>query len=108
MSSRLRLQSAVLFAVSLCFLLSGFAALLYQIAWMRQISTVFGTSELAVATVLAANMACWVRIPNLTYLWRIPVLSHKSLQIPGLVVPSLIDTIMAKRVIQLSCSPLKG
>ena len=43
-------------AVSACFFLSGFAALLYQIAWMRQISTVFGTSELAVATVLAAYM----------------------------------------------------
>ena len=39
-----------------CFLLSGFAALLYQTAWMRQFSLVFGTSELAVATVLAAYM----------------------------------------------------
>lgn len=38
-------------------MLSGFAALLYQTAWMRQLSTVFGTSELAVATVLAAYMA---------------------------------------------------
>jgi spermidine synthase len=42
--------------VCLCFLLSGFAALLYQTAWMRQFSTVFGTSELAVATVLSAYM----------------------------------------------------
>ena len=42
--------------VSACFLLSGFAALLYQTAWMRQFSTVFGTSELAVATVLSAYM----------------------------------------------------
>ena len=39
-----------------CFFLSGFAALLYQTAWMRQFSLVFGTSELAVATVLAAYM----------------------------------------------------
>jgi spermidine synthase len=38
------------------FLLSGFAALLYQTAWLRQFSLVFGTSELAVATVLAAYM----------------------------------------------------
>ena len=45
------------FAVAACFVLSGFAALLYQTAWMRQLSTVFGTSELAVATVLAAYMA---------------------------------------------------
>jgi len=39
-----------------CFLLSGFAALVYQTAWTRQFAFVFGTSELAVATVLAAYM----------------------------------------------------
>jgi len=50
MNSSIRSPSAVLVAVSLCFFLSGFAALLYQTAWMRQLSTVFGTSELAVAT----------------------------------------------------------
>ena len=48
--------SLVFTGVCLCFLLSGFAALLYQTAWMRQFSTVFGTSELAVATVLSAYM----------------------------------------------------
>ena len=47
----------VLAGVVVCFLLSGFAALLYQTAWLRQFSLVFGTSELAVATVLAAYMA---------------------------------------------------
>ena len=46
-----------LVAVALCFTLSGFAALLYQTAWARQFSVVFGTSELAVAIVLAAYMA---------------------------------------------------
>ena len=40
-----------------CFTLSGLAALVYQTAWMRQFALVFGTSELAVATVLAAYMA---------------------------------------------------
>jgi spermidine synthase len=40
----------------LCFCLSGVAALIYQIAWTRQFALVFGTSELAVATVLAAYM----------------------------------------------------
>jgi spermidine synthase len=40
-----------------CFVLSGFAALVYQTAWARQFALVFGTSELAVATVLAAYMA---------------------------------------------------
>lgn len=48
---------AIFAGVAVCFVLSGFAALLYQTAWMRQLSTVFGTSELAVATVLAAYMA---------------------------------------------------
>ena len=47
----------VLAGITLCFALSGFAALLYQTAWTRQFSLVFGTSELAVATVLAAYMA---------------------------------------------------
>ena len=40
-----------------CFFLSGFAALLYQTAWSRELSFVFGTSDLAVAAVLAAYMA---------------------------------------------------
>jgi spermidine synthase len=39
-----------------CFFLSGFAALLYQTAWTRELSFVFGTSDLAVAAVLAAYM----------------------------------------------------
>ena len=41
----------------LCFFASGFAALLYQTAWTREFSTVFGTSELSIASVLAAYMA---------------------------------------------------
>ena len=39
-----------------CFFLSGLAALIYQTAWTRQFAFVFGTSELAVASVLAAYM----------------------------------------------------
>lgn len=46
----------ILLGVVTCFVLSGFAALLYQTAWMRQFSLVFGTSELAVAAVLSAYM----------------------------------------------------
>lgn len=45
-----------LLLIVLCFVLSGAAALVYQIAWTRQFALVFGTSELAVATVLAAYM----------------------------------------------------
>ncbi len=41
----------------LCFFLSGTAALVYQTAWTREFAWVFGTSELAVAMVLAAYMA---------------------------------------------------
>lgn len=51
-----RTPQLIYLGVCACFLLSGFAALLYQTAWMRQFSTVFGTSELAVATVLSAYM----------------------------------------------------
>jgi spermidine synthase len=40
----------------LCFALSGFAALLFQVAWTREFALVFGTSELAIATVLAGYM----------------------------------------------------
>ena len=51
-----RLDAWILAGVVACFVLSGFAALLYQTAWMRQFSLVFGTSELAVAAVLSAYM----------------------------------------------------
>ncbi len=40
-----------------CFALSGLAALIYETAWTQQFALVFGASELAVATVLAAYMA---------------------------------------------------
>ena len=39
-----------------CFALSGMSALMYQTAWTRLFSIAFGTSELAIATVLAAYM----------------------------------------------------
>ena len=47
------LRQLALFA---CFWLSGFAALLFQVAWTREFAFVFGTSELAIATVLAGFM----------------------------------------------------
>jgi len=47
----------LLTSIIVCFFLSGFAALLYEIAWLRQFSFVFGTSELAVAIVLAVYLA---------------------------------------------------
>jgi spermidine synthase len=47
---------AILTLLCACFALSGVAALVYQTAWTRQFAIVFGTSELAVSTVLAAYM----------------------------------------------------
>ncbi|MEQ9567896.1 MAG: fused MFS/spermidine synthase, partial [Pseudomonadales bacterium] len=43
--------------VALCFGMSGFSALVYQTAWMRLFSITFGTSEAAIAIVLAGYMA---------------------------------------------------
>ena len=40
----------------MCFFLSGFAALLYETAWTRELAFLFGTSEIAMAAVLAAYM----------------------------------------------------
>jgi spermidine synthase len=39
-----------------CFFFSGLAALIYETLWTREFAFVFGTSELATATVLAAYM----------------------------------------------------
>ena len=50
-------ETRLLIALAACFLLSGFAALLYQAAWLKKLGVVFGTSHVAVATVLAAYMA---------------------------------------------------
>ena len=50
-------ERLLLAALAACFFLSGFAALLYQAAWLKKLGVVFGTSHIAVATVLAAYMA---------------------------------------------------
>ena len=55
-AKRTPVSTATLFLLCACFVLSGIAALIYQTAWTRQFAIVFGTSELAVATVLAAYM----------------------------------------------------
>lgn len=44
-------------ADSLLFFLSGFAALLYEVVWLRQFAIIFGTSEFALAVVLSAYLA---------------------------------------------------
>src|SRR5687767_3317611 len=55
-AKRTPVSTATLLLLCPCFILSGIAALIYQTAWTRQFAIVFGTSELAVATVLAAYM----------------------------------------------------
>ncbi len=55
-ANRTPVSTATLLLLCACFVLSGIAALIYQTAWTRQFAIVFGTSELAVATVLAAYM----------------------------------------------------
>ncbi|MEQ8819583.1 MAG: fused MFS/spermidine synthase [Sumerlaeia bacterium] len=44
------------FAIALMFLLSGAAGLVYQVVWTRQLTTMFGATLYAVATVLTAFM----------------------------------------------------
>jgi spermidine synthase len=46
-----------LVVLPVCFALSGFAGIVYQIAWARQFALVFGTTEVAVTLVLASYMA---------------------------------------------------
>jgi spermidine synthase len=82
-----------------CFLLSGCAALIYQTAWTRQFALVFGTSELAVATVLAAYMGglalgAWLAEHALSRIRR-PVLVYAGLELgiglsAVLLVPALL------------------
>jgi spermidine synthase len=55
-ANRSPVSTATLLLLCTCFILSGIAALIYQTAWTRQFAIVFGTSELAIATVLAAYM----------------------------------------------------
>jgi spermidine synthase len=99
--------------VLLCFLLSGFAALLYQTVWTRLFAFVFGTSELAVATVLAAYMgglsagaavaarlASRVRRPVLVY-----ALLELGIALCALAVPAAIRAATALLVRLLGGAP---
>ena len=92
-------QGALFSLLCVCFLSSGFAALVYQTAWTRQFALVFGTSELAVATVLAAYMGglalgAWIAERWLPLIKR-PVLTYAALELgigvsAAVVVPALL------------------
>jgi spermidine synthase len=87
--------------VLLCFFASGFAGLLYETAWTREFSFVFGTSNLAVATVLAAYMAGLslgaIVASRLMHRIRRPVLVYGLLELgiaaSALAVPTLIRAV---------------
>lgn len=53
---RIRTLGGVEGAVALCFFLSGFSALIFQVVWLRKLDLVFGHTVYAVTTVLAAFM----------------------------------------------------
>ena len=107
-------ETRVLAGLILCFFLSGFAALLYQTAWLRQFSAVFGTSELAVATVLAAYMgglaAGAAAAGRFAVLVRRPVLAYGILEagiaVSALAVPILLYGVRALYVSVLGDQPV--
>lgn len=79
--------------VLLCFFLSGLAALIYQTAWTREFAFVFGTSELAIVTVLASYMgglAAGAAVAG-RYAGRVarPVLAYGLLEL-GIAVAALL------------------
>ncbi len=79
--------------VCLCFVLSGVAALVYQMAWTREFALVFGTSELAVAAVLAGYMGglalgAWLIEKHIRDIRR-PVLWYAGLE-AGIAVAALL------------------
>ena len=84
--------------LQLCFFVSGFAALLYETAWTRELASVFGTSELAVSAVLAAYMAGLALGAAVISRWapriRRPILAYGLLELGialgALAVPGLI------------------
>lgn len=81
--------------LQLCFLLSGFAALLYEMAWAREFAVAFGTTERAAVSVLAAYMgglaggaavaSRWVGRtgrPLLAYAWLELAIAGSALAVP--------------------------
>lgn len=84
--------------VIVCFALSGFAALVYQTAWMRLFAIAFGTSEVSVVVVLAGYMAGLALGAAVTARFidrvRRPVLVYGTLEaaiaVSALLVPVLV------------------
>lgn len=100
-NTNVRLDRLIFASVVACFVLSGFAALLYQTAWMRQFSLVFGTSELAVAAVLSAYMGGLAAGAAVAARWvgrvRRPVLVYGLLE-AGIAISALLVPLMLQGI----------
>ena len=100
-------------AVILCFMFSGFSALLYQTAWLNKLGVIFGTSHIAVATVLAAYMAglAFGAAVAAKFAHRVkrPILVYGVLEavigISAMLVPVLLDGAQALLVILYGDQP---
>lgn len=106
----MRRESRFLLLLS-CFLLSGLAGLIYQTAWTQQLALVFGTSDLAVATVLAAYMAGLALGAAAAGRWqdrvRRPVLAYALLEL-GIAVAALAIPAALEGVKRLQVALLGG
>ncbi len=100
--------------VLICFFLSGIAGLIYQTVWTQQFGLVFGTSELALATVLAAYMAGLALGAATAGRWmervRRPVLVYAGLELgiglSALAVPQAISAASSLHVALLGGAQL--
>ncbi len=97
-----------------CFVLSGFAGLIYETVWTQQFAVVFGTSELALSMVLAAYMAGLALGAALAARWasrvRRPILIYAVLELgiglAALAVPALIEAASWLQVVLLGGTEL--
>lgn len=99
--------------VSICFFLSGAAALVLQVLWVRMLGHVFGATALAVSTTLTAFMGglalgafvAGKRAPSLKHPLRVFALLETAVGIYGLFVPALFGLLPA---VQRMISPDSG
>ena len=87
--------------VTLCFFLSGAAALVLQVLWVRLLGHVFGASALAVSSTLTAFMGGLAlgaylmgkRAPKLKNPLLVFAILETSVGLYGLLVPKMLDTL---------------
>ena len=88
-------RPGIFFWIALCFLISGFSALLYETVWLRQFAILFGTSDQALGIVLASYMGglafgSWIASRTIQRIKR-PLLTYGVLElliaVSALLVP---------------------